>query len=178
MAAIEPSDIKDILKELHKEGIETRFNKCAKKWRIHSKSFIHKVIIINEPSNTKFNFKKSELLGIIAHELVHMDERHELIYVLTTLLVALLGFVTSIWLIVNSYLNISYTIALWFIVLLIYYIIIRRYLEKRADIIAARKIGKTLFKRSLRKLWEIGIPEDCLIHGTFSSRIKRLYKFA
>ncbi len=77
---------------------------------------------------------------------------------------------------INYRVNFLFAVPIWIVLSLFYIVTIKRYLEREADIIAARKVGKDVFKKSLQKLSKIGMPNDCLFHGTFSFRIKRIEK--
>jgi Zn-dependent protease with chaperone function len=114
------------------------------------------------------------LKRIIAHELVHI---HKYDFVKVWILPIFLGFgiellISSLGILSSIFLKILFGFVL-IAVLILYFFIISRFVEKRADLLAADNVGKPVLIHSLNTLKQIGVTST-FPHGSLESRIKRL----
>ncbi len=143
---------------------------------------LHKYVFLTDHLINKFS--KEEILAVIAHEIGHVKEKHNLIsgiYVIAFFV---------IWIYVSKFVDLSklslYSfMALWFAVILAFILIHGRimvYLEYRADRYAAETVGRELYIRALSKLAEINVMKRktgklfnlLTLHPSIEDRIKKL----
>ncbi len=143
---------------------------------------LHKYVFLTDHLIDKFS--KEEILAIVAHEIGHVKEKHNLISGIYV--IAFFG----IWIYASKFIDQSrlspYSfMALWFAVILAFFLILGRimvYLEHRADRYAAETVGRELYIRALSKLAEINVMKRktgklynlLTLHPSIEGRIKKL----
>lgn len=129
------------------------------------------------------NFNLVELDGTLAHEIVHIEEKHLIKLMLYIILLALSIVVITLIILTNIkvHLNIFYSLASMLIVLIIseviLYMTLGRHFERVADRKAAEKVGKLPVIRTLEKIstWKEMNRGD-LTHDKPRKRIENLKK--
>ena len=123
-------------------------------------------------------------MAVIAHEIGHLKEKHNLIsgiYSITFFVV---------WIYASKFVDLSGLnpyefMALWFAIVLIFFLILGRimvYLEFRADKYAVKVVGKDLYIRALSKLAEANVMKRktgklyniFTLHPSIEERIRKL----
>jgi hypothetical protein len=170
----------EVIKELRKlsnKDIQVIVETNKKKRRVHSLSFLSLRYIKFEGPITLNN---DELTGVIAHELIHIKERHFLKEFLILLMLNLSLLIAMIYILLESNLNmnpyyvIAILVALMIIISLVVYIFSGRIMERRADFGAAEMVGKKPIIKALEKVrnWkEIKIDPT---HENINIRIEKL----
>jgi len=143
---------------------------------------LHKYVFLTETLID--NFSKEEIMAVIAHEIGHLKEKHNLIsgiYIITFFV---------IWIYASKLIDLSnlspYSfMALWFTVILAFFLILGRimvYLEFRADRYAVKVVGRELYIKALSKLAEINVMKRktgklfnlFTLHPSIEERIRKL----
>ena len=133
--------------------------------------------------NETTDFNLVELDGALAHEIVHIEEKHLIKLMLYIILLALSIVVITLIILTNIkvHLNIFYSLASMLIVLIIseviLYMTLGRHFERVADRKAAEKVGKLPVIRTLEKIstWKEMNRGD-LTHDKPRKRIENLKK--
>jgi len=145
---------------------------------------LHKYVFLTD--HLIDNFSKEEVLAIVAHEIGHVKERHNLISGIYTIAFFIVWIYSSQLLDLFSLSPYAY-MMLWFVVMLAFFLILGRimvYLEYRADRFAAETVGKDLYIKALTKLAEINVMKRktgklfnlFTLHPSIDERIKKLMK--
>jgi STE24 endopeptidase len=143
---------------------------------------LHKYVFLTDHLIDKFS--KEEILAIVAHEIGHIKEKHNLIsgiYVIAFFI---------IWIYASKFLDLSSLspygyMMLWFVVMLAFFLVLGKimvYLEYRADRYAAETVGRDLYIKALSKLAEINVMKRktgklfnlFTLHPSIEERIKKL----
>ena len=170
---IEQQRVKEILKKLGRKDITIKILPQKKKIRVISLSILnyHEIKFKGQ-----INLDDNELVGIIAHELIHITEKHlsKLFFILMTLIISFAAI--DIYLLFRSGLNINiYCVnAIMVTIFISAYFILGRYMESRADVGAAKMVGKKPVIDGLRKVSTLNKKYADIIHGNVNKRIKRL----
>lgn len=112
-----------------------------------------------------------ELRGALAHELVHITEKHLIKFWIIA--IALIGVLVALTFTFSYIRYFILPIGAVIIIIALWYLL--RYMEKRADLFAARRVGKKPVINILKKIgtWEESNSID-IVHGKISTRIKRI----
>jgi STE24 endopeptidase len=143
---------------------------------------LHKYVFLTEYLIDKFS--KEEIMAVIAHEIGHLKEKHNLIsgiYSITFFVV---------WIYASKFVDLSSLnpyefMALWLAIVLVFILMLGRimvYLEFRADKYAVKVVGKDLYIRALSKLAEANVMKRktgklyniFTLHPSIEERIRKL----
>lgn len=145
---------------------------------------LHKYVFLTDCLLEKFT--KEELMAVIAHEIGHLKEKHNLISGLFTIAFFV------IWMLVSGFIDFSSMgfygfMVIWSAVLLAFSVLFGRimvYLEFRADRYAAKVVGKDVYVKALSKLAEINVMKRktgklfniLTFHPSIEERINKVIK--
>lgn len=156
--------IKKILNELNSSDVKV----VVKQTRKHPSAFSLSILlysVIHFRGNLDL-LSDAVLKGIIAHELVHIRKKDLLTtWVLPFIFIAL-GLVA--FSISHQYQYLAFSI-----ISLITYFLLSMYVEKRADLVAAKSVGKTTIINAIVELDALGL-KSVWPHGNLKSRVKRI----
>lgn len=127
--------------------------------------------------NGSIDFDLTELDGVLAHEIVHIEEKHVIKLFSLILSGIIIAIISYIFLPLIIKINIFYILSFILTVLIISVIILSRRFERIADKKAAEKVGKVPIIRALEKIgtWEEMRKYD-LVHDKLRKRIDNIKK--